>query len=93
MTSKRGKPDIIFDILSAISESEGSIKPTRLLYKSNLSYARLKLYLESLIKQGLLAIKKEGDRKLISLTQKGYDYVVKYRQMKEFMESFGVTEI
>lgn len=90
MTLKRGRPEIVFDILSAIYESRGQIKPTRLLYKSNLSYQRLKVYLEDLIKQDLLSIRKEGDKKLVVLTQKGEDYINKYAQVKEFIESFGV---
>lgn len=87
---KRGRQEIVFDILSAIYESKGQIKPTRLLYKSNLSYQRLKVYLESLIKQGMLNIRKEGDKKLVVLTQKGQDYINKYVQVKEFIESFGI---
>lgn len=89
MTLKRGRPEIAFDILSAVYESKGQIKPTRLLYKSNLSYARLKVYVDSLIRQGLLHVKKDGRHKLITLTQKGYDYLNRYDQVKEFIESFG----
>lgn len=92
MTPKRGKPEIIFDILLSVQESHGKIKPTRLLYKSNLSHARLKLYLESLIKQELLAIDSgsDGNRKIISLTPKGYTFIVEYGKMKELIESFGI---
>ena len=90
MTSKRGKPEIISDILAAVQDNGGKIKPTRLLYKSNLSHARLKLYLESLFKQELLMINNTEDKKLIMLTQKGYNFLNEYRKMKEIIESFGV---
>ncbi len=93
MTSKRGKPEIVFDILLSVQESHGKIKPTRLLYKSNLSHARLKLYMESLIKQGLLSIDSadnEESRKLITLTAKGYQFLTEYRKMKELIASFGI---
>ena len=90
MTPKRGKPEIVFDILLSVQESHGRIKPTRLLYKSNLSHARLKLYLESLIRQELLRAEEEGGRKLISLTQKGYSFISEYRKMKNLIESFGI---
>lgn len=90
MTLKRGRQEIVFDILSAIYESKGQIKPTRLLYKSNLSYQRLKVYVESLIKQDMLSIKREGDKRVVVLTQKGQDYLNKYVQVKEFIESFGI---
>lgn len=93
MTSKRGKPEIIFDILLSVQASGGKIKPTRLLYKSNLSHARLKLYLESLITQGLLnvdAADNDESRKFISLTEKGYRFIAEYTKMKEIIESFGI---
>ncbi len=92
MTSKRGKPEIVFDILLSVQESGGKIKPTRLLYKSNLSHARLKLYLESLITQGLLGIgaMDGGERKLIELTEKGHQFIAEYRKMKELIASFGI---
>lgn len=90
MTSKRGKPEIVFDILSAVQESSGRIKPTRLLYKSNLSHARLKLYMDSLMAQGLLRLDDIDGRKAISLTQKGYAFISEYRKMKALIESFGI---
>ena len=90
MTSKRGKPEIIFDILLSVQESGGKIKPTRLLYKSNLSHARLKLYLESLTAQGLVAVEAAGERKLVTLTPKGYSFLSEYRKMRNLIESFGI---
>ncbi len=90
MTGKRGKPEIIFDILTAVQESHGRIKPTRLLYKSNLSHSRLKLYLDSLVTQGLLSIDDASGKKLVTLTSKGYSFINQYRTMKELIESFGI---
>lgn len=90
MTSKRGKPEIIFDILTAVNESHDKIKPTRLLYKSNLSHARLKLYLESLTVQGLLSLETAGEKRFIVLTQKGYNFLNEYKKMKNIIESFGI---
>jgi predicted transcriptional regulator len=90
MTAKRGKPEIVFDILAAVQKNGGKIKPTRLLYSSNLSYARLKLYLESLIKQGLVSIERTGEKNLILLSQKGYHFIDEYRKMKQLIDSFGI---
>lgn len=92
MTSKRGRPEIIFDILMSVQKSGGRIKPTRLLYKSNLSHARLKLYLESLTSQGLLSTGIAGNesRKFIMLTEKGYKFITEYQKMKELVASFGI---
>ncbi len=92
MTSKRGRPEIIFDILLSVQESGGKIKPTRLLYKSNLSHARLKLYMESLMSQGLLSSDPPDNesRRFIALTEKGHQFIAEYRKMKELVESFGI---
>lgn len=93
MTSKRGRPEIIFDILLSVQESHGKIKPTRLLYKSNLSHARLKLYLESLVSQGLLSVgaaDNDESRRFITLTEKGHRFIAEYRKMKELITSFGI---
>ena len=94
MTSKRGKPEIIFDILLAIQAGSGKIKPTRLLYKSNLSHSRLKLYMDTLLKQGLVALEssEEGKnaRRLVVLTPKGYTFISEYRKMRDLIDSFGI---
>jgi predicted transcriptional regulator len=90
MTSKRGKPEIVFDILLAVRDNGGNIKPTRLLYKSNLSHARLKLYLDSLVTQELLTTEVKADKKVIKLTPKGYSFLDEYVKMKHLIESFGI---
>ena len=38
MNKKRDRLQVIFDILKTISEKSGRIKPTHILYKSNMSY-------------------------------------------------------
>ncbi len=48
MIERRNKLEIIKDILNVIYEKNGKIKPTHLLYKSNLSHAKMKIYLNEL---------------------------------------------
>jgi predicted transcriptional regulator len=54
MERKRNKLEVIFDILKVIREKSGKIKPTHILYKSNLSYLMMKDYLNELIEKGLI---------------------------------------
>jgi predicted transcriptional regulator len=48
MAKKRERLEVIWDILKVIQDSNNSIKPTRLLYASNLSPQMFKEYVEEL---------------------------------------------
>ena len=81
--------DIISDILAIVQERGGSIKPTHLMYKANLSHTQMKLYLEELMKKGLIQ-KDNSESKNIAITKKGRDFTIKYHQMKDFEDMFGL---
>jgi predicted transcriptional regulator len=91
MSRKRDKLQIIFDILKAISEKNGKIKPTHILYKSNLSHQMMEEYLQELIGKGFMEVHETKSQKTYSLTQKGFDYLNKYRLIVEFIDSFGLA--
>jgi len=82
--------DIIFDILRAIQEKGGTIKPTHLLYKSNLSHNRMKLYLDELKEKSLIENTQVKGRGMIALTDEGYKFLGNYKQLKEFTDAFGL---
>lgn len=93
MSERRSKFEIIFDILKAIQDRGGRIKPTHLLYKSNLSYKRLQGYMDSLLKKGLVEKAEEGrkiKKNVIVLTDKGYEFLANYNKVREFTEAFGL---
>ena len=93
MAKRRTRIDIISDIITAIQQKGGRIKPTHLLYKANLSYQLLSEYLEELEEKKLVTeetVGKKAQKKEIVLTEKGYAFIDQYRQMKEFQESFGL---
>jgi predicted transcriptional regulator len=82
--------DIVYDMLQAIQDKGGSILPTHLLYKSNLSHGRLKQYLDELkIKAMIAEVDKKG-KTMISLTDQGAKFLANYRQLREFTDAFGL---
>ena len=89
---KRTRLDIIEDILSAILNNRGEIKPTRLMYKSNLSFNQMGTYMEYLIKKDFLRKIEKNKRIYISITEKGCHFANKLKDIKEFENAFGITE-
>jgi predicted transcriptional regulator len=90
MPEKRDRVRIVYDILVSIRDKNGKIKPTHLLYKSNLSYIRMKSYIEDLLKKGLINENYEGENKFYGLTEKGYKFINEYGKIREFTRSFGL---
>ena len=87
---KRGRLEIIHDILLAIQRKNGRIKPTHLLYKSNLSYQRMNLYVDELIKKGLVDKDFDDKNKFYMLTDNGYKFLAEFQRIREFSDSFGI---
>lgn len=87
---RRNKLEIINDILKAVQDKGGTIKPTHLLYKSNLSHKRMKEYVEELKNKSLLAEEQSSERHLFKITQQGYDFLNNYKKLKEFTEVFNL---
>jgi predicted transcriptional regulator len=90
MQRKRSRLDIVYDMLLTISNKGGRIKPTHLMYKANLSHTQMKLYLDELIAKSLVEEEEKDERKILVLTQKGFAFIQKFNQMKEFEKTFGL---
>jgi len=90
MAKKRERLEVIKDILSAIRENH-SIKPTRLLYASNLSPQMFKEYINELIEKKFIRLDiSKNEKKSFSLTKKGNDFLQEYRTIEHFVENFGL---
>ncbi|MAH33666.1 hypothetical protein CL615_04735 [archaeon] len=87
---RRGKLEIIADILRSIQSKNGRIKPTHLLYKSNLSHAKLKEYIDVLMKKGMIEEKQEKGKKIFLMKELGYKFLLEFERIKEFSDSFGL---
>ena len=90
MEEKRTKIDIIGDMLSSIISKGGQIKPTHLMYKSNMSHGQMKLYLDNLIQRDFIKKVKKDNYDYIIITDKGHEFIQKLREMKEFERAFGL---
>ena len=89
MIKKRDRLEVIYDILEIIKKHHNSIKPTPLLRCSNLSSKSFSEYYKELKEKELIReIKDNKGKKFISLTDKGFDYVHKYKLILGFVEEF-----
>ena len=82
--------EIISDMLAIVQSKNGTIKPTHLMYKANLSHSQMKLYLDELIARSLI---KKDDIKtgtMITITSNGREFLFKHNQMREFEKTFGL---
>jgi len=86
--TKRGKLEIIKDILKIIQENRNSIKPTPLLRQSNLSSVRFKEYFIELLDKKFVKEFNHKGEKFISLTEKGFKFLDKYKTIINFIDEF-----
>ena len=93
MSSKRRtKIEIVHDILKAIQDKGGRIKPTHLLYKSNLSHKKMIEYVDELIKKEMMEEQElKGGNKQYVITNKGFQYIIQFKQIQEFSNAFGLN--
>jgi len=93
MSKKRDRLEIIHDILKVIQDKNGKIKPTHILYKSNLSHQMMDEYLNELMsKKFIIEEQNKKGGKTYSLTEKGFGYLNKYKMIVNFVDSFGLND-
>ena len=90
IVKRRGKLEIIADILSSIQNKEGKIKPTHLLYKSNLSHAKLMEYVDILLEKGMIEERLVKGKKMFFMKDQGHKFLLEFERIKEFSDSFGL---
>ncbi len=79
---RRDRLSIIADILTIAKD--GSLK-TQIMYKANLSFAQLNEYLSFLSGIHFLKIQKEEAKKVYNTTDKGNQYLEKYKDISNLL--------
>ena len=86
-SSHRGRLDIIANILVAAS---GGVRKTAIMYRCNLSFRQLEIYLDFLQEKGLLNVftrQRSRASVLFETTDKGMDYLQAYRSLAALMST------
>jgi predicted transcriptional regulator len=87
---KRHKLQLFYDIISAVEDrmiNNESARPTHVQHYSRLSYDKMLNYVDELEKKGMIF--REGDG-LISVTNKGREFIHQYDQLINLIESVGL---
>jgi len=89
INKKRERLEVIHDILKIIRDNNNSIKPTPLLRKSNLSSQGFSEYYKELLdKKFIREVFDKKGKKFVSLADKGFKYLEKYKFILGFVEEF-----
>jgi len=89
MNKKRDRLAVIYDILDIIRNHHNSMKLTPLLRSANLSSNSFSDYYTELISKELVKEIVDSDgHKYVTLTDKGFKYLEKYKLISGFIEEF-----
>ncbi|MFL6522420.1 MAG: winged helix-turn-helix domain-containing protein [Nitrososphaera sp.] len=82
--NNRGRIRIMGDVLALATSG---IKKTHIMYKANLSYEQVHLYLGELIGKRLIEQDVSSDGAVFRITEKGREFLLYYTRLTEFLES------
>jgi predicted transcriptional regulator len=85
---RRDKLFIIAEIIEIARD--GSLK-TQVMYRANLSFTQLNDYLRFMIRISLLEKVLENDKEFYRATDKGLDFLQRYREINELLKTEGET--
>lgn len=74
--------DIYYDILSA---ARGSSRKTRIMYRSNLSYKQLDLYLGNLVRNNLIEEGLDDGAKVFNVTSRGLSFIELFEDISQYL--------
>jgi len=86
MNQRRGRLEIIKDILAAVHEV-GESKKTRVMQKAYLDWRNFQRYFDFLVENGFLNVKNNGGDKVYMLSENGRILLDKLNELDMFIES------
>ena len=87
---KRDRLELIYDILMTVRRNGNQVGPTKLLQASNLSSQMFRDYINELLDKEFIEEIYIKNKKKYALINKGNEFIDKFREIKEFMEGFGL---
>src|ERR687884_1767876 len=88
--NNRGKIQIMGDVLGLAT---AGIKKTHIMYRANLSYEQVHLYLGELIGKRLIAQDVSSDGVVYRTTTKGREFLLYYTRLVDFLEEEPEIEL
>jgi len=79
--ARKSRIEIVADILKTVDSGES--KPTRIMYKCNLSWPRLMKYLELLVEWELIEDDEVESKTIYRITNKGHDIALYFKNIDE----------
>lgn len=84
MSSKRSRLEIYLDVLQVIQK--GTDKPTRIMYRTNLSWKPLKKTLDTMVEQNLISSEEDDGHTFYKITEKGRNVIDYFHEAMELIE-------
>ena len=84
VSSKRSRMEIYLDILQAIKK--GVDKPTRIMYRTNLSWKPLMQFLDTMMEQKLIISEDVGSHITYKITEKGTNVLNYFHEAMQLIE-------
>lgn len=90
MNLRRTKVKIYFDILHSVKRASGKLKKTHIVCKANLTHKRVQSYLDFLLSNEFLKMEAIENSIYFIITQKGIDFLLETKKLKEISDAFGI---
>jgi len=83
----RKRRDKLFIISEILEIAKDGVLKTQIMYRANLSFTQLNDYLGFMLEIHLLEKNKRNDKDIYRSTEKGIDFLERYRQIAELLKN------